>query len=478
MARYWIYGCKMTSDVLSEFNHTLATDRVITSGAELDKACVDYFGHFQGNAVALLYPTNTDEVADVLSICAKHKISITVQGGKTGLVGGSVPPTNNSNVIINLSHLNKIRELDVQNRSVVVEAGVTIAELNTHLAASNLQFPISIGSDSECQIGGVLSTNAGGHNVLRYGMARHQLLGIEAVLPNTQIISELNALRKDNVGYDFGQLLCGAEGTLGVITAAALKLVPVPRLRTTALLAIDNISDVIALYDELSFELSDVLSAFELIADTGRQMVELNLPAGSPPPIVQSQWYVLLETQTSATGIPLEQIVATSLAPALETGILTDAVVAQNETQRAQLWKFRETIVFAQSKHGPTLPHDLSVRVSKIPELVMLGKKAVSSIIDNVSFMIFGHVGDGNIHFNVVHNGPNPEFKDKYSDAIEQALCEIVQKLHGSISAEHGIGKKKKHLVKYSRNDDAVELMKSTRRSLDPNLLLNKHVLF
>jgi len=468
----------MNINIIKQFEKALSDTRVVQSGPKLDNACIDFFGHWQGSAAAILYPENTQEVCACLQICTQHNIAITVQGGKTGLVAGSVPSQTNSGVILSLIKFKRIREVDVPNRSVVVEAGVTIAELNEHLSNTSLHFPISIGSEGDCQIGGVISTNAGGHGVFRYGMTRNQLLGVEAVLPDGRLMSNLRALRKDNVGYDFAQLLCGAEGTLGVITAAALKVLPLPRTRVTAFLAIQNIDSVIDLYTTLSTELSDFLCAFELIPAAGRTMVEKYIKEGAPPPIENADWYVLLQAESTAVGLALETLVSQSLAPYSDSSRIVDAVIAQSEAQRAQMWKFREALVFAQGKHGPILSHDLSVRVSKIPELIRRGQKVVSEICPDVSFINFGHVGDGNLHFNIVHNGADDTFKQTYRIAVEKALCEVVETLGGSISAEHGIGRKKRQLVHYSRDDIFIDIMKSTRRAIDPNLVLNADVLF
>jgi FAD/FMN-containing dehydrogenase len=468
----------MKPEIAEQFKRVLGAQWIVQHGELLASACTDFFGHWQGRAEAILYPATTEETAACLKICNQCSMSVTVQGGKTGLVAGSVPSQSGSGVILNLQRLKAIREVDVPNRSVVVEAGVTIAELNSHLALSNLHLPISIGSDSACQIGGMISTNAGGHGVFRYGMSRHQLLGVEAVLGDGRILSNLRALRKDNVGYDFGQLLCGAEGTLGVVTLAALKVLPLPRQCVTIFLAIRDIETVIDLYTQLSFDLSEFLSAFELIPAAARQLVETHVKDSAPPDIEHTQWYILLQAETTSATLPLESLVSESLQAALRSGDVVDAVIAQSESQRAQLWKFRENVVFSQRKHGPVLPHDLSVRVSKIPELLERGREAVTRICKDVSFVTFGHVGDGNLHFNIVHNGPDCTFRETYGAAIELALCEVVSSLDGSISAEHGIGRKKQGLVHFSRDSTAVDLMKSTRRCFDSALTLNREVLF
>lgn len=468
----------MNEEIANKFEQILGTQALVQHGEKLDSACSDFFGHWHGRADAILYPANTQEVAQCLKICNQHSISVTVQGGNTGLVAGSVPSQSEGGVILNLRRLKGIREVDVPNRSVVVEAGVTIAELNSHLALSDLHFPISIGSDSACQIGGMISTNAGGHGVFRYGMSRHQLLGVEAVLADGRIISNLRALRKDNVGYDFGQLLCGAEGTLGIVTLTALKVLPRPRQYVAILIAISDIKKVIDLYTQLSVDLSEFLSAFELIPAAARELVETHYIDSAPPEIEHAHWYVLLQAETTSATLPLEILVSESLGPALESGDVVDAVIAQSESQRAQLWKFRESIVYSQRKHGPVLPHDLSVRVSKIPELLERGREAVMGICKDVRFVTFGHVGDGNLHFNVVHNGPDKMFRESYGPAIEEALCAVVHSLDGSISAEHGIGRKKKEFVHYSRDEVTIDLMQSTRRGFDPMLTLNPDVLF
>lgn len=468
----------MLNDTLAEIEHRIGAAKVVRAGARLESACVDYFARWQGHADAIVYPISTADVANCLSICHAIGCPVTVQGGKTGLVAGSVPPRDGHGIILNLSELNDIQHIDVSNRSVVAGVGVTLLDLNNALDEKGLQFPISIGSEGECQIGGIISTNAGGHGVFRYGSTRHQVLGLEFVLSDGRIVSNLSGLRKDNVGYDLAQLLCGSEGTLGVVTAAALKVLPKARHCTTALLSVGSIDEVIALYASLSTELSDFLSAFELIPAVGRMLVEKYVVDASPPAVHPSDWYVLLQAESTVKQIDLDSIVEEALAPFMERAIIKDAVLAQNVAQREQLWKFREGLVFAQSRHGVVLPHDMSVRVSSIPDLLRRGIAAVSDIVPDALFVTFGHVGDGNLHFSVVDNTGNPDFQQQYGAKVETAMCEVARSLGGSVSAEHGIGQKKVGLVSYTRSEEYQSVAKGIRSSMDPKRILNRTVLW
>ena len=469
---------KLPQDALEALKNIVGPGSVYEDGTVLEIACRDYFGRHTGSAGAIVFPETLQAVVDCVAVCDTHGIDITPQGGKTGLVSGSIPGTTGTNIILNLSRMNTIRDIDPVNRSVVVDAGVSVAQLHEALQPHQLFFPISIGSDGECQIGGIVSTNAGGHSVFRYGMTRHQVLGIEAVLPDGTVISNLRALRKDNVGYDLGQLLCGAEGTLGIITGVALKVLPQPIQTSAAFLSLTSIDAVIQLYSRISSTLSDFLTAFEILPDNGVQLVARHCPDGVAPTVTPAAWYILLEVNSASAAIDLAEILATELASHFDSGLILDAVISQSETQRNQIWKCREALVFAQGRHGPVLSHDVSVRISCIPALLDRGRAAILDIIEDVEIVCFGHVGDGNLHFNVVHNGPYPAFSADWQHRIERALYSVVQDLGGSISAEHGIGEKRRHVVHYSRSDCDVEAMQTIKHALDPNGFMNRGKIF
>jgi FAD/FMN-containing dehydrogenase len=439
-------------------------------GDVLSAACRPFFGSFDGRAEAIAYPGSAEEVRAIMALCRRMGKTIVPQGGNTGLVHGAQPNVAGDGLIVGFRRLNAITDLDRLNRSVVVGAGATIAGLNQALEKHGLRFAVSIGSEGSCQIGGIVSTNAGGHSVLRYGMTRHQLLGIEAVLADGRIVSNLRGLRKDNVGYDLAQLFCGAEGTLGLITAAALKLVPLPARRSAALLGFNSLEDVMDCYAEVSARSAEFLSAFELMSHQGRTMIARHFPDQAFPAIAESPWYVLMELEAAALGIDLDACLVDSLSGGAPG--MVGSVVAGNEHQRRQFWASREALVFSQSREGPVLSHDVSVRVSRIPELVSVGIAAVRAISPEARVNLFGHVGDGNLHFNVIHPGPAPDFRREFGPRIERALYEAVASLGGSVSAEHGIGKKKREFVGYSRSEDEIAVMRDLKAALDPGRLL------
>lgn len=466
-----------SQDVSSAICDAVGSKNYVAQGPTLEDACTDFFKAATGEADAIAFPTTTQAVSDCVVICAHNKLAITPQGGKTGLVAGSIPGPADPALIVNLSKLKQIEGIDLVNRSVVVGAGVTVAELQAALEPHDLMLPMSIGSDGDCQVGGIIGTNAGGHGVLRYGMTRQMVLGVEAVLPDGEVISNLRALRKDNVGYDIAQLFCGAEGTLGIVTKAALSIVPRPKQQVAAFLSLPSIEAVIKVYSEISIQFYEFLSAFELLPANGLEIVAKHLPDGAAPDLEASDWYILLEVSSSMSSIPLEDLVSAALAPHFETGLIADGLIAQSEAQRMKFWKCREALVFAQARHGPVLPHDVSVKISNIPDLITTGREAIHRQIQDVEINCFGHVGDGNLHFNVIHNGPNPSFKSDYSLAIQKALYGVVADLGGSISAEHGIGRKRCDMMHYSRSPQELDALQRIKRAFDPRNVMNPGVL-
>lgn len=462
--------------ISSAFHLALGPKNYFENGTVLENACTDFFAAATGQAGAIVFPTTPKEVSDCIAICAQNQLAIIPQGGKTGLVAGSIPGSDAASVIVNLSKLKQIEDIDPINRSVVVGAGVTVTELQVALEPHGLMLPMSIGSDGDCQIGGIIGTNAGGHGVLRYGMTRKMLLGVEAALPDGEVVSNLRALRKDNVGYDIAQLFCGAEGTLGIVTRAALSVVPRPVQRVAAFLSISSIEAVIALYSDISGPLSEFLSAFELLPANGLSLVSEHLPDGAAPKLEASDWYVLLEVSSSLPSLPLEDLFSAVLLPHFETGLIADGLITQSEAQRLKLWKTREAMVFAQGRHGPVLAHDVSVKISKIPDLIRAGKAAIGAQVQDVEINCFGHVGDGNLHFNVIHNGPHPTFKSDYSLVCQDALYGVVSELGGSISAEHGIGRKRRDMMHYSRSEQELATLRRIKHAFDTRHVMNPGV--
>ena len=394
------------------------------------------------------------------------------QGGNTGLCGGAV--SESGQLILSLERLNQIREIDSANNTITVEAGCILANIQNTAQEARRFFPVSLAAEGSCQIGGNLATNAGGINVLRYGNTREQVLGLEAILPNGSLFSDLAGLRKDNTGYDLKQLLIGSEGTLGIITAATLKLYPYPDHSVTAFVALKDLETSIS-FLALATELSGgTLCSFELIPHIGLEFACRHISTCEPPLSSEHDWYVLLSLQTSGSTINLDETLETLLESALEAHLINDAVLAANEAQAARLWKIREGIVEGQLFEGGSIKHDISIPVSKVPRFITEASKAVSQRIRGIRPCPFGHVGDGNIHFNL--SQPVSMSKDEFLsrwEEISELVHDIVDRLGGSFSAEHGIGMLKLNDMQRYKDNVALSAMRAIKKALDPENLFN-----
>lgn len=431
-------------------------------------------GRFHGNAATVVKPKTTAEVSGVIRLCNAHKIGVVPYGGGTGLVGGQIMP-DAMPVVLSLERMNAVRDIDPDDNMIVVEAGVILADVQAAADKVDRLFPLALASGGSCQIGGNLATNAGGVNVLRYGNTRELCLGIEAVLPDGTVFHGLKRLRKDNTGYDLRNLLIGSEGTLGVITAASLKLFPIPAETATAYIAVPSPEAALGLLNNLSRTLGDVVSAYELIHRQGLTFLsETGLPfteplAGNP------EWMVLVECG-GAKGV--QEKLENVLAAGFEADLLTDAVLAQNETQRQAFWAIRETIPEANKRVGSISSHDISVPVKQVPAFIAEGIKIVADINPNLRLNCFGHLGDGNLHYNVFPpKGVSRAEFDDIRNEIQTGIHDLVARYNGSFSAEHGIGRMKKaDLEKYG---DAGKLaaMRAIKTALDPNGIMNPGVM-
>jgi FAD/FMN-containing dehydrogenase len=419
---------------------------------------------YTGSAECVVRPGSTAEVARVVSLCAQENVAIVPQGGNTGLSGGSVPIGGRREIVLSLSRMNRIRELDALNDTITVEAGCVLATVQQAAEDAGRFFPLSLGAEGSCQIGGNLSTNAGGVNVLRYGMAREQVLGIEVVLPDGRVWEGLRGLRKDNTGYDLKQIFLGAEGTLGIITAAVLRLRPKATANVTAFIGVETPRHAVELLAALRGRLGERLSAFELISRPSLQAVLTHLkerdPLSAPHP-----WYVLAEIADSSESGVLHAQVEQALGASAEAGGLRDATLAQSVTQSRALWRLRESIPEAQFFN---VKHDISVAVSKIPQLIDQLGAALAAKFPDVYPYIFGHVGDGNLHYNV-----GPEAMVKQRPAVNRIVYDVVAGLGGSISAEHGLGQLKREEIHRHKSALELELMATLKRALDPKGLMN-----
>ncbi len=429
-------------------------------------------GKFTSQALAVVRPKSTIEVSEVVKVCAKQGISIVPQGGNTGLCGGGVSTA--EQIILSLGRMNQIRSIDVDNFTITVDAGCILEEIQTAADQQNRFFPLSLGAEGTCQIGGNLSTNAGGINVLRYGNARDLALGLEVVLADGRIWNGLNALRKNNTGYDLKNLFIGAEGTLGIITGACLKLFPKPIEAVTALVALPGLDAVISLFSSLRAASSDRISTFELIP---RIAIELTAQHFSEHPDLFEEphpWYVLVILHSTQPDPYLRSALETALEKGFEAKRINDAIFAASEAQASKLVHLREKLVAAQKLAGGSIKHDIAVPISRIPEFIRRANKSVETTIPGARPYPFGHIGDGNIHYNI--SQPIDMATDDYLalwGKLNTVIHDLVAELGGSFSAEHGIGMlKTEEMAKY-QSDESLFLMRSIKQALDPRGVLN-----
>jgi FAD/FMN-containing dehydrogenase len=406
-------------------------------------------------------------------ICAAAKLAVVPQGGNTGLVAGGVPPEDRDNIVVALGRMNRIRTIDPVNFTMTVEAGCILAQLQEVAAEADRLFPLSLGAEGSCQIGGNLSTNAGGIAVLRYGNARELTLGVEVVLPDGRVWDGLRGLRKDNTGYDLKQLFIGGEGTLGIITAATVKLFPRPRETDTAFLALDKVEDVMDLFARARAATADQLTAFELIPRAALDLALVHIPGTIDPLAARHPWYVLLEMSSSQTESGLRGLLERLLATALEEGLIADGVIAESGAQAKELWHIREAIVEAQLFSG-SIKHDVAVPVSRVADFIIRATTGVCEKLPGIRPMAFGHVGDGNIHFNLTQpDGADTAAYLARWQEFNDIVHGIVRDLHGSISAEHGVGRLKRDEITHYKSAVEIELMRRVKRALDPDNIMN-----
>ena len=425
---------------------------------------------WRGETLLMVSPDSTEQVSGVVRACSDAGTAIVPQGGNTGLCGGAIPDSSGDQVLLNMSRLNKIRSLSTYDYSMVVEAGCILETLQKAADKAGLFFPLSLAAEGSCQIGGNLSTNAGGINVLRYGTARSQALGLEVVLADGTIWDGLRSLRKDTAGYDLKQLFIGAEGTLGVITAACLRLYPAVHNANTVLLALPSAAAAVAALAFLRGELADQLQAFELIPARAVRYVLRHIPSSKFPLAVESPWYVLLETTNASSSDELEN----QLLALHEKRLATDIVIAKNRAEANDLWRLRHAISEAQKKEGASLKHDVSVPVSKVGEFLEAAEAAVVREMPDIRPVAFGHVGDGNIHFNLSQpkQGSAEAFLGE-RERLAKVVYDVVDACGGSISAEHGIGQAKREDLQHYRGDTEIQLMRAVKAALDPANIMN-----
>lgn len=442
----------------------------ITAAETLEPYLTEWRDTYRGKTLIMVMPESTEEVARVVKACADAGVAIVPQGGNTGLCGGAIPDTSGEQVLLSLVRMNRVRELSPQDYSMVVEAGCVLADVQAAAAEVDRLFPLSLAAEGSCQIGGNLSTNAGGTNVVRYGTAREQVLGLEVVLANGAVWDGLRILRKDTSGYDIKQLFIGAEGTLGIITAASLRLFPRPQNLHTAILALNHPQAAVDMFAMLRSRLSDRIQAFELIPDRAMRYVLQHIPDTRCPFKDAASWYVLLEFTGGTEHTSLED----ALLPVIESGLAHDIVVAKNSTEQQQLWRLRHSISEAQKREGASLKHDVSVPVGEVARFIVAAEAAVLQAVPDARVVAFGHVGDGNVHFNI--SQPTEAKADAFlqqREALATIVYDVVEQFDGSISAEHGIGTlKRRELLQY-RSETEISVMRAIKRALDPDNRLN-----
>lgn len=464
----------MSDSVLIErFASIVGADNVVTSESAMASFLGDWRGRYRGAARCVVRPGNTEEVSAVVRLCSEFGVSIVPQGGNTSHCGASIPDASGDSVLVSLSRLNRIRSMDVENSSMTVEAGCVLQTIQESARTLGRLFPLSLAAEGSCQIGGNLSTNAGGVQVLRYGNARDMVLGLEVVLPSGEIWDGLRALRKDNTGYDLKQLFIGAEGTLGIITAAVIKLFPLPNACVTAWLAIETPEHAVRLLGAFQTRFSAALTACELISDISLGLVLKHI-RGAHAPLPSSPWYLLIELSGSGDEAVLTADLECFLAQMFETAEINDAVLAQSGDQADRLWALRERISEAQKTEGFSIKHDISVPVSRISEFIERADAALHSAYPGIRIVTFGHVGDGNLHYNQSkpEASANADFMIAQSD-VNRIVHDIVHALGGSISAEHGIGQlKREELLRY-KSPVEMEMMRLIKRAFDPKGVMN-----
>jgi FAD/FMN-containing dehydrogenase len=459
---------------LDELKAAVGSGSWLDSPEELAPYLVDFRGLYRGAAPLVLMPRDRGEVCRILEICNRREAALVPHGGNTSYCGAATPDESGTQIVLSMRRLNRIRRLDAADYSMIIESGCTLAEAQAAARTADRLFPLSLGSEGTAQIGGNLSTNAGGTAVLRYGMMRDLVLGLEVVLADGRIISGLKSLRKDNTGYDVKSLFIGAEGTLGVITAASLKLFPLPADTATALVGVDSPQHALDLLGLLRTAAGDQVTTFELLPRLAVELTVKHIAGVANPQDMGTAWYLLIELTSPNPRQNLAGLLADELHQAAADGIVKDAMIATSIAQAQAMWKLRESIPEAQRHHGASLKHDISVPVSSVPKLIEEGSALVRRLVPEGEVVGYGHLGDGNLHFNVSQRpGTDKTAFLQRGGPLEHAVFDLVGSLGGSISAEHGIGRLK--AAEFAGRADPVELavMHDLKRALDPKGILN-----
>ena len=435
----------------------------------------DWRKRAQGLALAVVRPANVQEVSAIVKVCAQAQVSIVPQGGNTGLVVGSIPDDTGQQVVVSLQRMNQIRSIDTANMTVVAEAGCILQQVQEHVDKAGYLFPLSLAAEGSCTLGGNLGTNAGGTQVLRFGNTRELCLGLEVVTAQGEIWHGLSGLRKDNTGYDLRNLMIGSEGTLGIITAACMKLYPQPAAQLTAWAAVPSMEAAVLLLGLAHERLGAGLTGFEVMGQFALSLVDKHHPQLRVPLFKETPWCVLLENSDHESEAHARIGFESLMETALENGWVTDAVVAESLAQANSLWQIRESIPLAQATEGLNIKHDISVPVSRIPQFVVETDALLQSKIPGISLVNFGHLGDGNLHYNVQApaGADGPAFLQNHEDEVNTWVFDQVKAFNGSISAEHGIGSLKADKLSHYKDPTALAMMKAIKQALDPHNVMN-----
>ena len=465
------------NQILGELHQILEQKFILTADQDKAPYLTDWRKRYTGKALAVVLPKTAQEVAKIVQLCAANQIAVVPQGGHTGFCGGATPDDSGKQIVLNLKRMNTIREIDVANQTITLEAGCILQAVQEKAAEQDFLFPLSLGAEGSCMIGGNLATNAGGTNVLRYGNTRDLCLGLEVVTAQGEIWNGLKGLRKDNTGYDLRDLFIGSEGTLGIITAAVMKLYPLPISQWTTLVAANSVASTIALLNLFQKRATSLLTGFEMMTQESLALNEKHFPQMANPLKENPPYTVLIELSDHESEAHVRQLLETILEEAFEAGLITDAVIANSLAQANTFWQMREHITLAQAQEGANLKHDITIPLSALESFIQETDTLMRLKYPGVRIINFGHLGDGNLHYNIAPPlGADPKaFNLVNEKPIHELIYAQVERCQGSISAEHGVGQLKLDGLRAHKGEVAHDLMKTLKRALDPQNILNPH---
>jgi len=465
------------NQILGELHQILEQKFILTADQDKAPYLTDWRKRYTGKALAVVLPKTAQEVAKIVQLCAANQISVVPQGGHTGFCGGATPDDSGKQIVLNLKRMNTIREIDVANQTITLEAGCILQAVQEKAAEQDFLFPLSLGAEGSCMIGGNLATNAGGTNVLRYGNTRDLCLGLEVVTAQGEIWNGLKGLRKDNTGYDLRDLFIGSEGTLGIITAAVMKLYPLPISQWTTLVSANSVASTIALLNLFQKRATSLLTGFEMMTQESLALNEKHFSQMANPLKGNPPYTVLIELSDHESEAHVRQLLETILEEAFESGLITDAVIANSLAQANTFWQMREHITLAQAQEGANLKHDITIPLSALESFIQDTDTLMRLKYPGVRIINFGHLGDGNLHYNIAPPlGVDPKtFNLVNEKPIHELIYAQVERCQGSISAEHGVGQLKLDGLRAHKGEVAHDLMKTLKRALDPQNILNPH---